>query len=68
MPGVTREQIEAAKRMTAMEFLRRYRPDQLEKDAARGEFHLKGHDSFKTNERTSSCRYRAVRLSEYHPG
>ena len=53
MPGVTREQIEAAKRMTAMEFLRRYRPDQLEKDAARGEFHLKGHDSFKINERTS---------------
>lgn len=53
MPGVTREQIEAAKRMTAMEFLRRYRPDQLEKDAARGEFHLKDHDSFKINENTS---------------
>lgn len=53
MPGVTREQIEAAKRMTAMEFLRRYRPNQLEKDAARGEFHLKDHDSFKINERTS---------------
>ena len=53
MPGVTKDQIKAAKRITAMEFLRRHRPDQLEKDAARGEFHLKEHDSFKINERTS---------------
>lgn len=53
MPGVTREQIDAAKRMTAMEFLRRHRSDQLEKDAARGEFHLKDHDSFKINQSTS---------------
>ena len=53
MPGVTREQIDAAKKTTAMEFLRRHRSDQLEKDAARGEFHLKDHDSFKINQSTS---------------
>ena len=31
MPGVTKDQIKAAKRITAMEFLRRHRPDQLER-------------------------------------
>lgn len=36
MPGVTKEQIEAAKQISAIQFLRRYRPGQLEKDAARG--------------------------------
>ena len=53
MPGVTKEQIEAAKQISAIQFLRRYRPGQLEKDAARGEFHLKDHDSFKICEATS---------------
>ena len=33
MPGVTEEQIIAARRMTAIEFLRRYRPGQLVKAA-----------------------------------
>ena len=31
MPGVTEEQIIAARRMTAIEFLRRYRPGELVK-------------------------------------
>ena len=53
MPGVTKEQIEAAKQISAIQFLRRYRPGQLEKDAARGELHLKDHDSFKICEATS---------------
>lgn len=53
MPGVTKEQIEAAKQISAIQFLRRYRPGQLEKDAARGELHLKDHDSFKISEATS---------------
>ena len=50
MPGVTEEQITAAKQMSAIEFLRRYRPGQLVKAESRGEFQLKEHDSFKINE------------------
>ena len=53
MPGVSREQIDAAKQMTAIEFLRRYRPGELIKAESRGEFQLREHDSFKINERTS---------------
>ena len=53
MPGVSREQIDAAKQMTAIEFLRRYRPGELVKAESRGEFQLREHDSFKINERTS---------------
>ena len=47
MPGVTEEQIIAARRMTAIEFLRRYRPGELVKTDSRGEFELREHDSFK---------------------
>ena len=53
MPGVTEEQIIAARRMTAIEFLRRYRPGELVKADSRGEFELREHDSFKINEETS---------------
>ena len=49
MPGVTKEQVAAARRMTAIEFLRRYRADDLVKSSARGEFELKSHNSFKIN-------------------
>ena len=54
MPGVTEEQIIAARRMTAIEFLRRYRPGELVKTDSRGEFELREHDSFKINEETAS--------------
>ena len=53
MPSVTREQITAAKRMTAMEFLSRYRPNELERASSPGEFQLKSHDSFKINGESS---------------
>ena len=53
MPGVSEEQIAAAKQMTAIEFLRRYRPGELVKAESRGEFQLRAHDSFKINEETS---------------
>lgn len=53
MPGVTKEQIEAARRMTAIEFLQRYRPGELVRAGSRGEFQLKAHDSFKINGETS---------------
>lgn len=53
MPGVTKQQVAAARRMTAIEFLRRYRADDLVKSSARGEFELKSHDSFKINGESS---------------
>src|SRR5699024_3995606 len=53
MPGVSKEQIAAAKKMTAIEFLRRYRPTDLVKSSARGEYELRSHDSFKINGESS---------------
>lgn len=53
MAGVTKEQIRTAKQMSAIEFLRKYRPDELEKAGSRGEFQLRSHDSFKINGTTS---------------
>ena len=53
MPGVSREQIDAAKQMTALEFLQRYCPGELVKAESRGEFQLRAHDSFKINGTTS---------------
>ena len=44
MPRVSKEQVEAANRMTAIEFLRRYRPGSLVKSSARGEYQLAEHD------------------------
>ncbi len=53
MHGVSREQIDAAKKMSAIEFLRRYRPEELEYGGSRGEYQLRHHDSFKINGETS---------------
>ena len=53
MPRVSKEQIHAANRMTAIEFLRRYRPNSLVKSSARGEYQLAEHDSFKINAESS---------------
>ena len=53
MPGVTKQQVAAARRMTAIEFLRRYRADDLVRSSARGEYELKSHDSFKINGESS---------------
>lgn len=52
MPGVSKEQIAAAKRMSAIEFLQTYRPDELVR-CGNGEFQLQSHDSFKINEYSS---------------
>ena len=51
MPGVTQEQIAAARRMSAIEFLQKYRPNSLVKSSARGEYQLAEHDSFKNQRR-----------------
>ena len=53
MAGVTKQQVAAARQMTAIEFLRRYRADDLVKSSARGEFELKSHNSFKINGESS---------------
>ena len=53
MPSVTKEQVAAARRMTAIEFLRRYRAGDLVQSSAHGEFELKSHDSFKINGESS---------------
>ena len=53
MPGVTQEQITAARRMSAIEFLQKYRPNSLVKSSAHGEYQLAEHDSFKINAESS---------------
>lgn len=53
MPGVTREQIDAAKKIRAIDFLRKYRSDELVPSQCRGEFELRSHDSFKINGESS---------------
>lgn len=59
MPGVTKKQILAARQMTAIEFLRRYRPEELVKAGSRGEFQLRTHDSFKINGETSNFHWKS---------
>ena len=59
MPGVSKEQIDAARQMTAIEFLQRYRPGELVKAESRGEFQLRTHDSFKINGVTSKFHWKS---------
>lgn len=59
MPGVSEEQIAAARQMTAIEFLQRYRPGELVKAESRGEFQLRAHDSFKINGATSNFHWKS---------
>ena len=49
MSWVTEEEIQAAREMTAIEYLRRYEPNRLKKSSARNEWELVDHDSFKIN-------------------
>lgn len=53
MPGVTQEQISAAKKIRAIDFLLQYRPDDIVPSQCRGEFQLQSHDSFKISGETS---------------
>ena len=59
MPGVTEKQILAARQMIAIEFLQRYRPEELVKAGSRGEFQLRTHDSFKINGETSNFHWKS---------
>lgn len=53
MAWVSEEEICAAREMAAIEYLRRYQPDRLQRASARNEWQLTDHDSFKINEITS---------------
>ena len=53
MPGVTQEQISAAKQIRAIDFLLQYRPTDIVPSQCRGEFQLRSHDSFKISGETS---------------
>ena len=53
MPGVTQEQISAAKQIRAIDFLLQYRADDIMPSQCRGEYQLRSHDSFKISGETS---------------
>ena len=59
MPWVTEEEIQAAKAMTAIEYLQKYQPDRLKKTNTRNEWELADHDSFKINEITSKWHWKS---------
>lgn len=58
MAGVTREQIEQARKMTAIEYLKKYESYDM-KRCGRGEYELRSHDSFKINEETSKWHWKS---------
>lgn len=58
MAGVSREQIEQARRMTAIEYLLKYEAYDL-KRCGRSEYELRSHDSFKINEETSKWHWKS---------
>ena len=47
-----KEELRQAKQMSAIEFLKRYRPEELVR-CGTGEYELRSHDSFKISESTS---------------
>lgn len=58
MPGVSREQVEQARRITAIEYLQRYEAYDL-KRCGHDEYELISHDSFKINSRTSKWHWKS---------
>lgn len=59
MAWVSEEEICAAREMTAIEYLKRYQPNRLQKSSARNEWQLTDHDSFKINEITSKWHWKS---------
>lgn len=59
MPFYREEQLEAARRMTAIEYLQKYQPYRLKKSSARNEWELTDHDSFKINGITSKWHWKS---------
>ncbi len=59
MPWFEEAQVEAARSVTAMEYLQRHQPDRLKKSSARNEWELTDHDSFKINGITSKWHWKS---------
>ena len=59
MPWFEETQVEAARSVTAMEYLQRHQPDRLKKSTARNEWELTDHDSFKINGITSKWHWKS---------
>lgn len=59
MPWVSEEEIQAAKQMSAIEYLRKYESGRLKKSSARNEWELTDHDSFKINGITSKWHWKS---------
>ena len=64
MPWVTEEEIQAAKNMTAYEYLRTHQAQRLQKTRTRNEWQLTDHDSFKINELSRDRK--STRLNSSH--
>ena len=58
MPGVTKEQVEQARRMTAFEYLSKYESYDM-KRCGHDEYELISHDSFKINAHTSKWHWKS---------
>ena len=57
MPWYEKEDLEKAREMTAIEYLKRYESQRLKPcRGLRHEYELTDHDSFKINEITSQCK------------
>ena len=56
---VTEEEIQAAKNMTAYEYLRTHQAQRLQKTRTRNEWQLTDHDSFKINELSSKWHWKS---------
>lgn len=65
MAWVSEEEIEAARAMTAIEYLRRYESSRLKKSSARNEWELIDHDSFKINGITSAWHWKSRGIGGY---
>lgn len=65
MAWVSKEQIEAAREMSAIEYLKRYEAKRLKKSSARNEWELADHDSFKINEITSAWHWKSRDIGGY---
>ena len=59
MPWVTEEENQAAKNMTAYEYLRTHQAQRLQKTRTRNEWQLTDHDSFKINELSSKWHWKS---------
>lgn len=59
MTRITKEEIEAARAMTAIEYLKKYEFCRLKKASAKNEYELTDHDSFKINELTGKWHWKS---------